>query len=55
MQKDDLEFLAGAKAAAQLTPLIDRRFSLAELPEAIRYSESGRARGKIIIDVAGPE
>jgi len=55
MQKDDLEFLANAMATAQLTPLIDRRFSLAEVPEAIRYSESGRARGKIIIDVAGPE
>jgi len=55
MQKDDLEFLANAMAAAQVTPLIDRRFSLAELPEAIRYSESGRARGKIIIDVAGPD
>ena len=52
--RDDLEFLAQAIAAGQVTPLIDRRFSLAEVPEAIRYSESGRARGKIIIDVSGP-
>jgi len=48
----DLATLAEAMAQAQLTPLIDRRYSLAELPEAIRYSESGRARGKIIIEVS---
>jgi len=54
LDRDDLEFLAQAMAAGQVTSLIDRRFSLAEVPEAIRYSESGRARGKIIIDVRGP-
>ena len=51
MNKDDLEVLADAMAAAQLTAMIDRHFTLEELPEAIRYSETGRARGKIIIDL----
>jgi NADPH:quinone reductase-like Zn-dependent oxidoreductase len=32
--------------------VIDRRYTLDEIAEAIRYSESGRARGKIIIEVA---
>jgi NADPH:quinone reductase-like Zn-dependent oxidoreductase len=34
-----------------VTPVIDRRFPLNEIADAIRYSEEGRARGKIIIDV----
>jgi NADPH:quinone reductase-like Zn-dependent oxidoreductase len=29
--------------------VIDRRYGLAELPEAIRYLEEGHARGKVII------
>jgi NADPH:quinone reductase-like Zn-dependent oxidoreductase len=32
-----------------VTPVIDRRYPLGEVPEAIRYLESGRARGKVII------
>ena len=35
-----------------ITPLIDRTFSLAELPEAIQYQASGQARGKVVIRVA---
>lgn len=33
----------------KVRPVLDRRYKLAEVPEAIRYSETGRARGKIII------
>jgi NADPH:quinone reductase-like Zn-dependent oxidoreductase len=29
--------------------VIDRHYALSEVPEAIRYSEEGHARGKIII------
>ena len=32
--------------------VIDRSFPLNEAPEALRYLEEGRARGKIIIEVA---
>jgi NADPH:quinone reductase-like Zn-dependent oxidoreductase len=39
-------------ASGQLRTVIDRHYALDEIAEAIRYSESGRARGKIIIDVA---
>ena len=39
----------GIDTGRMLTPVIDRRYSLSELPEAIRYSEEGHARGKIIV------
>lgn len=35
----------------KVSPRLDRTYGLAEVPEAIRYSETGRARGKIIIDI----
>jgi NADPH:quinone reductase-like Zn-dependent oxidoreductase len=37
--------------AGKLTPFIDRTFPLSEVPEAIRYLETGRARGKIVVTV----
>jgi NADPH:quinone reductase-like Zn-dependent oxidoreductase len=37
--------------AGTLRPVIDRTFPLSELAEAHRYSETGRARGKIVIEV----
>ncbi len=51
MRQDDLVELAGMMERGEVAPVIDRRFALSEVPEAIRYSESGRARGKIIIEV----
>ena len=33
------------------TPVIDRRYPLSEVPEAITYLETGRARGKVIITI----
>jgi NADPH:quinone reductase-like Zn-dependent oxidoreductase len=49
----DLEYLAGLMAEGKLKSIIDRRYPLAETPDAIRYLETGRARGKVVIDVAG--
>lgn len=37
--------------AGKITPAIDRTFPLSEVPEAIRYLESGQALGKIVITV----
>lgn len=31
--------------------VIDRRYPLAQVPEAIAYVEAGHARGKVVIDV----
>ena len=45
------DLLAGAHQSGDLTPVIDRRYTLSEVPEAIRYLETGRARGKVIINM----
>jgi NADPH:quinone reductase-like Zn-dependent oxidoreductase len=33
----------------KVTPVIDRRYKLSQVPEAIRYLEDGHARGKVVI------
>jgi NADPH:quinone reductase-like Zn-dependent oxidoreductase len=35
----------------KVVPLIDRTYPLAETADAIRYLETGRARGKVVIAV----
>ena len=47
----DLVFLKELAEADKLTPVIDRRYPLSEVPEAIRYLEAGHARGKVVITV----
>jgi NADPH:quinone reductase-like Zn-dependent oxidoreductase len=37
--------------AGKVTPVIDRTFQLSEVPDAIRYLESGRAVGKVVIRI----
>ena len=51
--KEDLQFLRQLIEAGELMPVIDRMYSLSEIPEAIRYLESGHARGKVVITVPG--
>jgi len=51
MRKDDLNTLADLMKTGEVTAVIDRRYPLSEVPAAIRYSEEGHARGKIIIDL----
>jgi NADPH:quinone reductase-like Zn-dependent oxidoreductase len=48
-KKEDLDFLKGMLEDRKITPLIDSRFPLGEVPEALRHLESGNARGKVII------
>lgn len=38
-------------AAGKLTPVIDRTFSLSEVPAALRYLQEGRALGRIVITI----
>jgi len=47
---EDLAYLAELMQSGKVTPVIDRSFALGDIREAIAYSESGRARGKIVID-----
>ena len=47
--KADLTLMHELIEAGKVTPVIDRRYSLNELPAAIRYLEAGHARGKVVI------
>ncbi|MCI0349135.1 MAG: NAD(P)-dependent alcohol dehydrogenase [Acidobacteriales bacterium] len=49
--KSDLTFLSELMQAGKVTPVIDRRYKLSEVPQAIEYLETGRARGKVVITV----
>jgi NADPH:quinone reductase-like Zn-dependent oxidoreductase len=51
--EEDLRFLKLLIEDGKLTPVIDRTYPLSETPEAIRYLENGRARGKVVIIVLG--
>jgi NADPH:quinone reductase-like Zn-dependent oxidoreductase len=47
----DLAILAELFEAGQVVPVIDRRYPLNQLPEAMWYLEEGHAKGKVIIEV----
>ena len=49
--KDDLNIIAELMQSGKVTPVIDRTYPLSEIREAVRYIETGRARGKVIITV----
>ncbi len=47
----DLAFMKGLLEAGQVVPVIDRRYPLSEVPEALRYFGKGHAKGKVVITV----
>jgi NADPH:quinone reductase-like Zn-dependent oxidoreductase len=47
----DFDFLIELFEAGKVVPVIDRRYPLSEVPEALRYLEEGHARGKVVITV----
>jgi NADPH:quinone reductase-like Zn-dependent oxidoreductase len=51
--QDDLLFMTGLCEAGKIAPVIDRRYPLSRVPEALRYVGEGRARGKVVITVEG--
>jgi NADPH:quinone reductase-like Zn-dependent oxidoreductase len=48
-KNEDLNFLRELFEAGKVKPVIDRCYSLSEVPEAFRYLGAGHARGKIVI------
>jgi len=50
---DRLAVLGELIEAGKVTPVVDRVFPLSDVPEAIRYLESGQACGKVVVAV-GP-
>jgi NADPH:quinone reductase-like Zn-dependent oxidoreductase len=51
IKQKDLVSLRELLEAGKVTPVIDRRYSLREVPEAIRYLEAKHVRGKVVITV----
>lgn len=49
--KQDLLFIKELLETSKVVPVIDRCYPLSETAAAIRYLETGRARGKVIINV----
>jgi NADPH:quinone reductase-like Zn-dependent oxidoreductase len=47
----DLVYLKELIEAGKVKPVIDRRYSFLEAPEALRYLGQGHARGKVVINV----
>ena len=47
--RDDLGVLSHMVEAGQIRPVIDRSFRFEQIPDAIRYLESGGATGKVVI------
>jgi len=47
----DLAFVKDLLEAGKVVPVIDRRYALSEVPEALRYLGEGHAKGKVVISV----
>jgi NADPH:quinone reductase-like Zn-dependent oxidoreductase len=47
----DLEFMKKLLESGKVVPVVDRRHTLSQVAEAIRYLEKGHARGKVVINV----
>jgi NADPH:quinone reductase-like Zn-dependent oxidoreductase len=54
MNQADLLATNELLTSGKVTPVIDRRYELDDLPEGMRYLEEGHARGKVVIVIEGP-
>jgi NADPH:quinone reductase-like Zn-dependent oxidoreductase len=50
--RDDLVAITELCEAGKIIPVIDRHYSLQEVPEALRYVGEGRHKGKVVITMA---
>ena len=49
MKPEDLATLRDWMAEGKIHSVIDRTFRMSEVPDAIRYVEAGRTRGKVVV------
>ncbi|HEY0504576.1 MAG TPA: NAD(P)-dependent alcohol dehydrogenase [Lysobacter sp.] len=49
LNRRDMEALGALMQAGKVKPVIDRRYPLRDIAQAVRYVETGRARGKVIV------
>jgi NADPH:quinone reductase-like Zn-dependent oxidoreductase len=52
---DDVTSLGALHAAGKLRPVIDRRYGLDEIVEALRFVDEGGATGKVIVTMGTPD
>ena len=46
-----MSILADLMQTGKMTPVIDKTYKLSETADAIRYLETGHARGKVVISL----
>jgi NADPH:quinone reductase-like Zn-dependent oxidoreductase len=51
LKKEDLTTLRDLMQSGKVTPVIDKRYKLSEVPAALAYLEEGHARGKVVINL----
>jgi len=51
LDQADLDTIAEMMRNGEVTSVLDRSYPLSDIASAVRYSEEGRARGKIIVNV----
>ena len=49
INQKDLAFVKELLETGKIKPVLDRRYTLSEVPEAFRYLEEGHAKGKVVI------
>jgi len=49
--RKDLLSITELCEAGKIVPVIDRRYPLSDVPEALRYVAEGRAKGKVVIEI----
>jgi len=49
--REDLTVIGELVASGKVKPVVDRRYGLNEVAEALRYLEEGHARGKVVINM----
>jgi NADPH:quinone reductase-like Zn-dependent oxidoreductase len=51
LNQKDLNTLGDLMQSGKMTPVIDKKYKLSEVPDALKYLEQGHARGKVVITV----
>ena len=55
LNPEDLKLIGDLMQSGKVTPVIDKTYSLKDVPEALRYLEQGHARGKVVISLAAED
>jgi NADPH:quinone reductase-like Zn-dependent oxidoreductase len=51
LNKPDLTILADLMRDGKMTPVIDKTYQLSDVASALKYLETGHARGKVVVTV----